>query len=844
MHSWAVLYQLTTALFTLFCTTLGLHAQQDNAGRADSLPRAKSVAIDTLNPEKLREGKGAIDKQVVYSARDSMRFDLAAKRIYLYGAADVKYNDIQLKADFITINWETNLIHARGTTDSSGKLIGRPVFSQGSQEFESLEMDYNFKTRKGKIKEIYTKQGEGYLHGEQVRKGAQEDFYVRNGKYTTCDLPDHPHFYIHAGKIKVIPNDKIVTGPANLVIEDIPTPLAVPFGLFPNSTTRKSGIVFPTYGESPALGFYLKDGGYYFGINDYFDAILQGSIYSRGSWGLSAGSNYNVRYKYNGRFSLGYSKIIQGDPDLLGSRVNKDFFIRWNHSQDPKANPNARFAASVQAGSSNYNYLNSLNPSTIVTNTFQSSISYSRTFGNSPWSMVLSAGHSQNTATKVISVSAPEVQVNRNRSFPFKRKEGVGKERWYERIGYTYTLQSRNTISMADSLYGRPGWEKKFRNGVQHLLPISTSFQLFRFVTVSPSINTSWKWYFDSIRKRMDENQKLITDTLPGFNSSLEYNANVSASTRIFSFLKIGKSTIRNVMNPQVSFRYQPDFSTLEYGYFGPGGTLAAYSPYQESIYGQPSVGRQGTLGFSINNNLEGKFKSRRDSSGMKKVVILEAFNISSGYNLAADSLNWQQLSLAGRTKLFKKLDFVYSSSYDFYALDPVSKVRVNRLEINQNARLMRMVNTRFAFTTVLASSARKEKKSTKGTPEQVNEINANPEAYVDFSIPWELSASYNLSLTNTGKEIAQSQVLNLTGRINLTSKWRFEFSSGYDFRLKDFAFSTVDIYRDLHCWEMHFNWIPFGFRKSFNFTINVKSSVLQDLKLNRRRQWFDLQGQ
>jgi len=840
LQSGAALYQLTTVLFTLLFAQIHLYAQQDNALKSDSL----QIAVDSLPPGTLRTGKGSLDKEVIYSARDSMRFDLGGKRIYLYGAADVKYGNIRLKADFITINWETNLINARGTPDSTGKLKGKPVFSQDGQEFESEEMDYNFKTRKGKIRDIYTKQGDGFLLGEQVRKGGGDDFYVRNGKYTTCDLPDHPHFYINAGKIKVIPNDKIVTGPANLVIEDIPTPLAVPFGLFPNSTKRKSGIVFPTYGESPALGFYLKDGGYYFGINDYFDAILQGTIYSRGSWGLNTGSSYNVRYKYNGRFSLGYSKILQGDPDLLGSRVNKDFFIRWNHSQDPKANPNSRFSANVQAGSSNYNYLNSLNPATIVTNTFQSAVSYSRNFGNSPWSMVLSAGHSQNTATRVITVSAPELQVNRNRSYPFKRKEAIGKERWYERIGYTYTLQSRNTISLPDSLYGRPGWERKFNNGVQHLLPINTSFQLFKFITVSPSVNTSWRWYFSKLHKSMGNNMEVITDTLPGFFSNFEYNANISASTRVFSFLKLGKSTIRNVMSPQVSFRYQPDFSSLEYGYFGSGGSLSSYSPFQGGIYGSPSVGRQGTVGFALNNNLEGKFRSKRDSSGFRKLVLLEAFNIATGYNLAADSLNWQQLSVAGRTKLLKKLDFVYAGTYDFYALDPLTRNRINTSELQMNGRLMRMVNTRFAFTTVLASSGKKEKQSKKGTPEQLKDINSNPEHYVDFSIPWELSANYNITITNTGKEVVNSQVLNLTGRINLTSKWRFEFSSGYDFRLKDFSFSTVDIYRDLHCWEMHFNWIPFGFRRSFNFTINVKSSVLQDLKLNRRRQWFDLQGQ
>jgi lipopolysaccharide assembly outer membrane protein LptD (OstA) len=825
-----------------------LNAQSINVSTGDSLQLARdSVQTDSLKVGSLVKSPDALDSKVEYKARDSMRFALKEKKIYLYGAAEVKYEQIELKAEYVEINWSTNIVHAEGRPDSSGKVIGKPVFSEGSQTFDADKMDYNFKTKKGRISGVFTRQGEGYLHGDQVKKNEKDEFFVKNGKYTTCNLPEHPHFYINASKIKVIPKDKIVSGPANLVIEDVPTPLAVPFGIFPNSTSRSSGVVFPTYGESPGLGFFLQEGGYYFGINDHLDASIRGTIYSRGSWGLSGGTNYSYRYRFNGNFDVRYSKILQGDPELLGSAVNKDFFITWRHNQDAKARPNSRFSASVQAGSSNFNALNSFNTNNIVSNTFQSSISYSKTFANTPFNMVLSAGHSQNTATRVVTVSAPELQVNMNRYYPLKRKEAVGAQRWYEKIGVTYTLQSRNTISLADSLYGRPGWTDKFNNGVLHQVPIQTSFQVLKYFTFTPGFNYTERWYFSTIDKFFDSaSQDVITDTIRGFRASREWNANAALSTRVYSFLKLGKNTIRNVMTPQLNYRYQPDFGTREFGFYGPGGTVGSFSPFDIGIYGQPPVGRQGTFGINVNNNLEGKFRSKRDTTGtgLKKVSILDAFNLGTAYNIAADSLNWQPLSISARTKLFKKLDVVYSSSYDFYAVDTATGIRVNRFELNETGKLLRPLTANLALTTTLASGKRENLNSNSGNDAERRELANNPMDYVDFNIPWSFNAGFVLSTRYVNNETQSNQVLNLSGDINLTEKWKIALSTGYDFKQKQFSFSTVDIFRDLHCWEMHFNWIPFGFRQSYNFTIRVKSSMLQDLKVNRRRQWFDLQNQ
>ncbi len=832
---------LTTGLFTVLVFIGTATAQQRNAAVADTLPPKTADSLEVQLPAS----PDALEDEVKYNARDSMRFDLGNRKIYLYGEADVQYQKIRLKAEYIEINWETNVVHAEGRPDSSGKMVGEPSFTEGSQDFDAEKMDYNFKTKKGRISGVFTKQGEGFLHGEQVKKNENDEFFVKNGKFTTCNLPDHPHFYINASKIKVIPDDKIVTGPANLVIEDIPTPLLVPFGLFPNTTTRKSGILFPTYGESPGLGFFLMDGGYYFGISDHFDASIRGDIYSRGSWGLKAGTNYNYRYRFNGALDMRYATILQGDPELLGSSVNRSFFVTWRHNQDPKSRPNSRFSASVNAGSNDYNQLNSLNTANIVANTFQSAITYTKTFNRLPVNFNIAAGHSQNTQTRIITINAPEVQVNVNRIFPFKRRNPVGAQRFYEKIGITGTLQSRNTISQPDSVFRQPGLARRFNNGIQFQMPIATSFQMLKYFNVSPSLNFTGRGYFSQIEKSIDPlTQQVVTDTIRRFSQLWEYNASVNVSTRVYSFLKLGKNTIRHVMTPQFGFRYQPDFSTRVFGYFGPDGALGFYSPYDIGIYGQPAVGRQGTMSLALNNNFEGKFRSKRDTTGtgLRKVSLLDVLNVNTGYNLAADSLQWQNVVISARTRLFQKVDVVYSSVYDWYATDSLG-IRINTLNINQNGRLLRLLNTNLALNTTLASGNRKNNRNPQNEREknEQREINQNPSAYVDFSIPWNITAGLIFSQSFVGQSPVRSTILNFNGDISITEKWKIAINTGYDFVRKDFSFTSVDIFRDLHCWEMRFNWIPFGFRQSYNFSINVKSSMLQDLRLNRRRQWFDL---
>lgn len=798
---------------------------------------------DTLRVQ-LPESKSALTSQVKYNARDSIRFNLKKKKIFLYGDAHVDYGDINLKAERIVIDWERNIVSASGITDSTGKLIGNPIFTQGGKTFDAFEMDYNFKTEKGKIKKVSTQEGQGYLHGETVLRDADKNFLVSGGRYTTCNLPDHQHFYIRANKIKVIPDDKIITGPANLVIEDIPTPLVVPFGFFPNTTRNKSGILIPTYGDSPELGLFLQQGGYFFNINSHLQAALTGTIYSRGSWGVQSFVNYNYRYKFDGAFDVRYSKILRGDPELLGSLANRDFFITWRHNQSNKARPNSQFSANVQAGTNNFNSLNSFNTQNIVTNTFQSNITYTKTFPRSPFNLNLNAGHTQNTQTRIISITAPQVQLNMNRIFPFKLKNSVGNPKWFEKIGVTYTLNGRNTITQPDSLLGRGGFARQMSNGLQHNIPIATSMQVAKFFTFSPGMNILGRGYFSRLEKRFDENTgTFVNDTVQGFWAPHEVNFNASLSTRVFSTLQLGKNIIRHVVVPALGFSYQPDYSTRQSGFFGPDNTPATYSPYQIGIFGEPSIGRRGIVSLALNSNLEAKIRSKRDTTGtgLVKVSLLDAFNINGGYNLAADSLQMQPINFNLRTRLFKKLDVVFSQNWDPYAVNPLNNQRINVFEINQTGKLLRTTNRQLALTTNLTSGPPRRKGKVDEQKQAM--IDRERGMYVDFNVPWTVNATFNLSYNPLNTTNPSSAILNINGDVNITEKWKIGFVSGYDFNQKALSFTSFDIYRDLHCWEMRFNYIPFGFQRSYRLTINVKASVLQDLKLNRRRAWFDQQN-
>lgn len=810
---------------------------------------------DTLK----KSDTGKLKSKIKYTAKDSIRFDIEAKKVYLFGEAEVTYEDINLKAASILIDWNDQTVTAEEGKDSLGKIIGKPEFTQGGQTFNAANMKYNFETKKGKINSISTTEGEGFIRGETIKKDEHSNFYIKNGYYTTCNA-DTPHFYIGAGKLEVIKNDKIVTGPAFLVVEGVTTPLFLPFGFFPRKSGRSSGILIPAYGESDNLGFNLRNGGYYFGINDNIDLALRGDIYTKGSWAANATTNYVKKYRYNGNLRLSYSHTLTGDRDDPNALpASKDFLINWAHAKDPKSNPVNRFSASVTAGSSSFykNYI-TYNPINQLTNTFQSSISYSRIFPNRPYNLSISANHNQQVQNKTIAITLPTVVFSRNRANPFKSKNRIGPERWYEKIGITYNAQASNQIQTYDSLLFKKETLKNMRNGMLQNSNLSTSLKLLKYVTVSPSINYNEYWYLQTIRKSwLSDTRTTKTDTINGFRSARDFGFSTSMNTRLYGMLQFRNpvlKAIRHVMTPNIGYSWRPDFSESKYGFYDEvltaTGKTEKYSYFQNGIYGRPGGGKSSIVNFSMDNNLEMKVRDRNDTAtGTKKIKIFESLSLSSSYNLAADSMKLANISINGRTTLIDQLSVNFGGVVNPYAADSIGKPK-NKYEWDENKRIGRLTNANFSLSYNFNSETGKKTpppslNTANVDPDQLAMIQARPEEYVDFTIPWSFNVNYNLTYnklynkTLNDKEITQS--LNFSGDISLTSKWKIAYSSGYDFQNKEFTYTNLTILRDLHCWEMRLYWIPFGSYQSYNFQINVKSSVLQDLKLVRRRDWNDI---
>jgi hypothetical protein len=817
-----------------------------------TLGKAQNAPDDSL---KVTKSSGALDAIVEYQARDSMRFDLVNQIVYLYDSATVKYQNIALYAHYIEIDFRNNTIMADGKRDSTGKYIQEALFDEGSQQFAAKKLRYNYLTRKGKILEAATQQGDGYVLAEAAKKDSNNVMYIANGRYTTCDL-DHPHFAIRARKLKIIPDDKIVTGPAYLEIADVPTPLAVPFGFFPNKKGRASGILIPAYGESPQLGFFLKDGGYYWGVNDKVDMALRGDVYSKGSWGAKMFTNYRSRYHYNGNVALRYSRIRTGDAELPTNVVRNDFFVNWVHIQDPKSNPSMTFSANVNAGSSSYNTFNAERPNDYLANTFQSNVAWSKSWKIGRLSANLR--HSQNTVTRRVDMSLPQLAFTANRFYPFKNPNRIG-SRWYDKIGVSYTSEFQNTISVADTLFRNEylyELRKYMRNGIRQSMPIQTSFNVLKYFTLTPSVNLNSVTQFSTIRKTWNAtNEVVVTDTINGARMNFDWNASVALSTRIFGTFKFRRtkySMARHTMTPSVSLTYVPDFTQPKFGYFetvqtSASGSTALYSVFDGGIYGAPPFGRVGALGFSLLNSLEGKLRPKNDSDAANvRNMIIDALNFSMSYNFMAKNFNWSTINAGFRTKLFKKVDVNASIIADPYRVNELG-VRIERFEWRTGKRIARLNAANLALTTSLRKgglTAAQTRTSNRGTDQELQMINSNPNAYVDFNVPWSLNVTYNLSWNRSFLETNIAQSVRLAGDINITSKWKVGFDSSYDLQMKKFGFTSFNLYRDLHCWEMQFNWIPFGFRQSYNITINVKSAVLQDLKVARKRDWFDFAAQ
>ena len=803
---------------------------------------------DTLGLDSSSNNDDVIKSKIKYHAKDSIRVDIENQIVYLYGKATVDYEELHLAANYIVIDMSKKELFAEGTTDSSGVVEGSPEFSQADQKFRSHSIHYNFQTKKGKINYVITQEGEGFIHGEVVKKDPENNFYIKNGQYTTCNL-DTPHFAISSRRLKVISKDKIVTGPAYLTIEQIPTPILIPFGFFPNKVGRSSGVIFPAFGESALRGFYFQHLGYYFGFNDYFNLALTSDIYTKGSYTLDAISTYKKKYKYSGFIRLSYAYTINSEKELPDYSLVKDYHITWNHTKDSKANPNSTFSATVNAGTSNY-YRNTISSvGNYLNNTLLSSISYSYNFPDKPINLSVGVSHNQNTITRDIQITAPDVSFNVARISPFKRKIAIGSQKWYEKIGTSLSVRGVNYVQTKDTLLFRNETLNNLKNGVQAIIPISTSFNIFKYFNLTPSASFTDRFYLNSTEYRWNaDQQKVDTIKIEKPGHAYDYNVSAALSTRIYGMYQFKKGAItalRHVMTPSVSLTYRPDFGKAKYGYYKTVqidtlGRMKTYSIYQNNVYSGPSNGQFANLAYSLDNNIEMKVKTYSDTGAVdKKIKLLESLRISGGYNLIADSMKLSVFSLSARTTLFDKLSINFNSTLDPYAYNE-NNIDYNKFQYTVNKRLVRLTYSTLSMNFALNRSKKKENNG-KYTKQEIDYINSHPEEFVDFEIPFNLNVGYSYTYNKVGAlPVTRSQTASFNGDLSLTSKWKIGFYSWYDLTKGSFTNMSLNIYRDLHCWEMRMNWIPFGGQESFNFQINVKASILQDLKLLKKKDFYD----
>lgn len=863
------------------------------------------VPKDTLAKDSVRVGKQALDAPVKYTAKDSIIFT-EGNWAYLYGAAEVKYKDLGLKAEFVTSNMDSSVVWAKYGVDSLGKEFGYPEFSQGTAEkYEAKMMKYNFKSRKGLINHVVTKQGEGYVVAENAKKNADNSFFMKDAKYTTCDHHDHPHFYLCLTKAKVRPGKDVVTGPAYLVVADVPLPLAIPFAFFPFSSKYSSGVIFPSYADELERGFGLRDGGYYFALNDYMDLALTGEVYTKGSWGLNAETNYRKRYKYSGRLDASYLLTKYGDKEVPGSySVSRDFSLRWSHSQDAKANMYRRLSASVnfQTGSYDRNSLTSLITSRSTNNVKSSSVNLSQTFPNSKWSLGATMTIMQRSQDSSVSVTLPNLTVNMSRIYPFKRKEAVGNERWYEKIYASYAATFSNSITTKENKLFRSNLVKDWRNGVRHTLSAGATFSFLNYINVTPSFNYDEQWHTTKVNQAYNFDTKRLepTDTVYGFYRTFNYGAALSFETKLYGFYKplIGSGTvqaIRHVFTPSISLSYNPDFTSDTYGAwrtykyrneYGEEQTTQ-YSPYATNVYAPSGSKQAGAINFSLKNNLEMKVKSDADSTGWKVVSLVDEFTTRFSYNMMAEQFKWSNIQANTRLKLSKSLTLNLNAEFDPYTYKlnatKTGLVRVDKLRISRGGGLSfgRLMRTGWSFSPSINQDTfkklfgkakdKKGDKDNKGDQQPLNTdrmsgaplggeasdaglapLNSGSQSsdewdadgYAKSNIQWSLTGNYSVSYAYDQSRIDWEKLeykrklthtLGLSGNIQPTKNWNFSFSSDYDFDSKKFSYLSCNVSRNLHCFTLSATFVPVGYYRTYYVSLRADSSLLQDLKYEKR---------
>lgn len=867
--------------------------------------RGEAIDFDTTRNtlSRINRNKVDIESAVTFEAKDSLVM-FGQNNALLYGNGNVEYGQFKLNSQEIRIELDKSTVFARGVEDSTGNLAGTPVFKDGNEEYESKEMTYNFKTERGYITDVITEQGEGYLTGGASKKMEDGTFFVQDGKYTTCDDHEHPHFYFNVTKGKLVPNKNIVTGPVYMVLADVPLPIALPFGYFPFSKDYSSGIIFPTFGEDYNRGFYMRDGGYYFAISDYVDLALRGEIYTKGSWGVSGHSTYSKRYRFRGNLDFSYITTIYGDKGSPDYSKQNNFQFIWSHSQDAKANPNMSFSASVNFATSGYsrNDLNSYYNSSFTENTKSSTVNMTYRFPGTKWSLSTTANITQRTQDSTLAVSFPNLNVTLSQVAPFKRKKAVGGEKWYEKIRLSYSGQFQNSLTATQNEFFKKSLIKDWRNGLKHNLPVSATFSIFKYINISPSITLNDRMYTSKIRREWDtQASKEIADTTYGFYNLFDFTGSISLDTKLYGFWKPMKflgdkvQMIRHVLTPTVSFSASPDFSDPLWGVWGSYNYVDAqgveqtrkYNYFSHGIFGAPGQGKTGMVSVSLANNIEMKVKSDKDSTGVKKVSLIENFTISQSYNFAADSLNWSNINTSILLRLVKNFNLNLSATWDPYTYQlnsSGSPVRVNvpRWKAGKGWARLSSTGTSFSYTFNNQTFKRNKNKNDSSNDDKTDlpyeedpademefdeatnqrrerrraakkaAAEADADGYAKWDCPWSLTLNYSVNYGYGAFDYDKmeykgkwTQNLSFSGNIRPTPNWNFSFSASYNFDLKKIAYMNCSISRDLHCFTMSASFVPFGPYKSYNFHIAVKSSLLKDLKYDKRSsttngiQWY-----
>ncbi|MBI2723280.1 MAG: LPS-assembly protein LptD [Bacteroidetes bacterium] len=806
----------------------------------------KKVSVDTLSSDD----NESLESRISYFAEDSTVFMAAISKVFLYGNAHVEYESMNLKAEFIEIDYSKNTVTAYGKKDSVGKNVGSPLFKDGIQEMSAEKIMYNLKSKKGKIFNATTKQGELLVFGKEIKKDSNNVIYLKDMRCIPCEAEDARTVF-KASHAKIIPNDKIVTGPMFLEIGGVPTPLGLPFGYFPNTKKQHNGILLPQFGNSSTLGYNLRDGGFYWGINDKTDMIIRGDIYANGSWALKTTNNYLAMYKASGSVNLSYSRFNIGDRDIPLQFANeKSYTVKWVHNQDNKNNPSVRFSANVNyVNNQRINRLNALNSGQFLQNTFQSNINYTKSFKGS--SLSLNATHNQNSIAKTAEVTFPALTYNINRFYPFKRENAV-KQNVLDKIGVNYLLEARNTLSGGDSTLFNGNLEKKLKYGIKHSLPISTNFNVFKYITVTPAINLSSVMYTKSTRKSFipdfTPKTNIKTDTVSGFVGGYDANFTTALNTKVFfdyAFRKGKVKQIRHLLIPTLTYSYRPDFGEEQYGFWKKvqvdttGRNFQRYSIFDNTLFGGPAPGKTNALGINLNNNIEAKIRKATDTGFVyNKTTLIQNISLNTNYNFAADSFKMSLIGISARTKLFRYFDVVANTSLDPYGYDKTTKKRSKEFSYNSNQQAVQFKNANLAVNTSFGSNQLEAMRKTRQPPNMTN--GAEPGAIDDVDkqekLPWNVNVYYNLTLDNFNySTLKPIQTLNFSGDIAPTKFWKLGITSGFDFTNKRISYTSLNIYRDMKCWEARIDWVPFGIRKSYYLTINLKSSMLRDFKIPRR---------